>query len=45
MPRARLAKLARGGPRTFTAIDGMRAPFYSHMLHKIVSHWDLINNY
>jgi hypothetical protein len=43
VPRARFAKLARGEPRNFTAIDGMRAPFYSHMLHKIVSFWDNSN--
>jgi hypothetical protein len=43
VPRARLAKLARGEPRIFTAIDGMRAPFYSHTLHKIVSLWDNSN--
>jgi hypothetical protein len=36
---------ALGEPRIFTAIDGMRAPFYSHMLHKIVSLWDNSNQH
>jgi hypothetical protein len=31
------ASLALGGPRIFTAIDGMRAPFYSHVVQNCQS--------